>query len=53
MYVYIYICIFMCVCVYLSIYLIPQGAHPLGLLNVCNRSWHLPGNPKLVWILCI
>ena len=22
-----------------------QGAH----LMVCNRSWHLPGNPKLVW----
>ena len=23
----------------------PQGAH----LMVCNRSWHLPGNPKLMW----
>ena len=22
----------------------PQGAH----LMFCNRSWHLPGNPKLV-----
>ena len=26
-------------------YRIPQGAH----FMVCNRSWHLPGNPKLVW----
>ena len=24
---------------------IPQGPH----LMVCNRSWHLPGNPKLAW----
>ena len=23
----------------------PQGPH----LMVCNRSWHLPGDPKLVW----
>ena len=25
--------------------LTPQGAH----FMVCNRSWDLPGNPKLVW----
>ena len=28
-----------------TIQLTLQGAHYM----VCNRSWHLPGNPKLVW----
>ena len=27
----------------------PPGAQLLACSMVCNRSWHLPGNPKLVW----
>ena len=35
---YIYICMSYSPIVFV-------GAH----LMVCSRSWHLPGNPKLVW----
>ena len=31
--------------IYIYIYIASASYHPM----VCNRSWHLPGNPKLGW----
>ena len=28
---------------------LPSGTRQWANLMVCNRSWHLPGNPKLMW----
>ena len=40
-----------CTCMYASAsnYQCSQGSH-LNRRMVCIRSWHLPGNPKLVWL---